>query len=140
MVAAFDFLGLDKDLGNALPSLGEYMHTNFTMFVRLLFVVANLIRIAAPINATIVILASILMPVAEVNGINAWVVGFIILVFSECWFLPYQCSYYLPLQELNQKGRYYNEKSFLYFNAFMNFARLAAVYASLPFWKMLGIL
>jgi len=140
MVAAFDFLGLDKDLGNALPSLGEYMHTNFTMFVLLLFLVANLIRMAAPINATIVILASILMPVAEVNGINAWVVGFIILVFSECWFLPYQCSYYLPLQELNQKGRYYNEKSFLYFNAFMNFARLAAVYASLPFWKMLGIL
>ena len=34
----------------------------------------------------------------------------------------------------------YDEKSFLRFNALMNFTRLAAVYASLPYWKMLGLL
>lgn len=140
MVAAFNFLGLDKELGNALPGLGDYMHSNFNLFVLLLFVAINLIRIAVPINATIVIFASILMPVAEVNGINAWVVGFIILMFAESWFLPYQCSYYLQLQELNNKHGCYHEKSFLYANALMNLARLAAIYGSIPFWKMLGIL
>jgi len=140
MVAAFNFLGLDKDLGKALPGLGDYMHANFNGFVLLVFVLANLIRLAVPINATIVILATILMPVAQVAGISAWVVGFIILMFSETWFIPYQCSYYLQLRELNKKYGYYNEKSFLYFNALMNFARLAAIYASLPFWKLLGIL
>jgi divalent anion:Na+ symporter, DASS family len=140
MVAVFNYLGLDRELGNTLPSLGEYMRTNFYLFVFLLFIVINLIRIAVPINATIVILASILMPVAEVNGINAWVVGFIILMFAESWFMPYQCSYYLQLQSMNQKNELYNEKSFLLFNGFMNFAKLAAIYASIPFWKMLGIL
>jgi len=140
MVAAFISLGLDKELGSALPSIGEYMRSNFSLFVLMLFVAVNLIRIAVPINATIVILASILMPVAEVNGINAWVLGFIILVFAESWFLPYQCSYYLQLQALNQKKRLYNEKWFLSFNALMNFARLGAIYASIPFWQMLGVL
>lgn len=140
IVAAFNFLGLDKDLGHALPGLGDYMHANFNGFVLLIFVLVNLVRLAVPINATIVILATILIPVAQVAGISGWVVGFIILMFSESWFMPYQCSYYLQLQEINHKGGYYNEKSFLYFNALMNFARLAAVYASIPFWQLLGIL
>jgi MFS family permease len=140
IVAAFNFLGLDKELGHALPGLGDYMHANFNGFVLLIFVLVNLVRLAVPINATIVILATILIPVAQVAGISGWVVGFIILMFSESWFMPYQCSYYLQLQEINQKGGYYDEKSFLYFNALMNFARLAAVYASIPFWQLLGIL
>jgi DASS family divalent anion:Na+ symporter len=140
MVAAFNSLGLDTTLGTALPSVGAYMHDNFELFILCLFVVVNIVRIAVPINATIVILATILMPVAEVSGINSWVIGFAILMFAESWFMPYQCSYYLQLQELNEKNGYYNEKSFLYFNALMNVARLLAVYASIPFWKALGIL
>jgi di/tricarboxylate transporter len=140
IVAAFNYLGLDRELGAALPGLGDYMRTNFGLFVLMLFGVVNLIRLVVPINATVVILATILMPLAEVNGVNAWLVGFIILLFSEAWFLPYQCSYYLQLQELNQERALYHEKSFLQFNAFLNFARLAAVYASVPYWKMLGIL
>lgn len=140
IVAAFDFLGLDKMLGAALPGLGATMRSNFELFILLLFVLVNLIRLAVPINATVVILAAIFMPLAEINGVNSWVLGFIILMFSEAWFMPYQCSYYLQLQELNQEKGLYDEKAFLRFNALLNFARLAAVYASLPYWKMLGLL
>lgn len=140
IVASFNYLGLDKDLGATLQSLGSYMRTDFELFVLLLFVLVNVIRIVVPINAAVVILATVLMPLADINGVNAWVVGFIVLMFAEVWFLPFQCSYYLPLQELNRKHGLYSEKSFLLFNALLNFARLGAVYASLPYWKMLGIL
>lgn len=140
IVASFNYLGLDKDLGATLQSLGSYMRTDFELFVLLLFVLVNVIRIVVPINAAVVILATVLMPLADINGVNAWVVGFIVLMFAEVWFLPFQCSYYLPLQELNRKHGLYSEKSFLMFNALLNFARLGAVYASLPYWRMLGIL
>ena len=140
IVGAFNYLGIDKALGDAMPGLGSYMRSNFELFILLLFALINLVRLAVPINATIVILAAIFMPLADINGINAWVLGFIILLFAETWFLPYQCSYYLQLQELNKARGLYNEKSFLLFNALMNFTRLAAVYASLPYWKMLGLL
>lgn len=140
IVAAFDYLGLDKALGAALPGLGAAMRGNFGLFVLLLFALINLVRLAVPINATVVILAAILMPLAEIGGVNSWVVGFILLLFAETWFFPYQCSYYLQLQELNRQQPMYDEKSFLRFNALMNFTRLAAVYASLPYWKMLGLL
>jgi divalent anion:Na+ symporter, DASS family len=140
IVAAFNYLGLDKELGSALPLLGGVMRTDFSLFVLLLFVLINVIRLAVPINATVVVVATILMPLAEINGVNGWVVGFLILVFAEGWFLPYQCSYYLQMQELNAEREVYDERSFLIFNAVMNLSKLAAVYASVPYWKMLGIL
>ena len=140
IVSAFSYLGLDHQLAVALPGLGDYMRTNFSLFILLLFALITVIRLAVPINATVVIMAAIFMPLAEISGINPWVLGFVILIFSEGWFLPYQCSYYLQLQELNRDKPMYDEKSFLRFNALLNFARLAAVYASLPYWKMLGLM
>ncbi|MGZ5781117.1 MAG: SLC13 family permease [Burkholderiaceae bacterium] len=140
IVATFNYLGLDAVLGAELPGLGSYMRTNFPLFILMLFVLINVIRLAVPINATVVILAAVLLPLAEVNGVNAWVLGFIILILSEMWFMPYQCSYYLQMQETNRQRPLYDEKAFLRFNAVSNFARLAAVYASLPYWKMLGLL
>lgn len=140
IVGAFSHLGLDKALGGALPALGGLLQSNIEGFILLLFVIVCLIRLLVPINATIVILAAILMPLAELNGVSPWVVGFLILLFAETWFLPYQCSYYLQLRELNQSRPLYDEAGFLRFNAIMNLARLAAAYASLPFWASLGLL
>jgi len=139
IVAAFNHLGLDRALGAHLPVLGDSMRAHFGLFVLLLYLLINLVRLAAPSNATTVILATILMPLAQVNGVNEWLVGFIILVFSEAWWLPYQCSYYLQMQELNRGAPLYGEARFLWLNALLNLARLLAVYAAFPWWHMLGI-
>ena len=139
IVAAFNHLGLDRALGAHLPALGDIMREHFGLFVLLLYLLINLVRLAAPSNATTVILATILMPLAQVNGVNEWLVGFIILVFSEAWWLPYQCSYYLQLQELNRGAPLYDEARFLWLNALLNLARLLAVYAAFPWWHLLGI-
>jgi hypothetical protein len=139
IVAAFNHLGLDSALGARLPALGDVMRERFALFVLLLFVLVNLVRLAVPANATSVILATILMPLAQVNGVNEWLVGFIILVFSEAWWFPYQCSYYLQLQGVNRTAALYDEARFLRLNAVLNMARLLAVYAAFPYWDMLGL-
>jgi hypothetical protein len=79
------------------------------------------------------------MPVAVHYGVNPWVVGFIILIIGEMWFFPYQCSYYLQFRQLT-RGRVYDENLFLKFNAFANLMKIAAIYASMPYWKSLGLL
>ncbi len=140
IVAAFNHLGLDRQLGAALPDICTTMRSNFGLFVLLLFVLVNLMRLAVPTNATAVILATVFMPLAQLSGVNEWVVGFIILLFAEAWFFPYQCSYYLPLQQMNLERPMYDERRFLRLNAAMNLGRLLAVYAALPYWNMLGIL
>jgi DASS family divalent anion:Na+ symporter len=120
--------------------VGSLMHDNMPLFIALLFGLISVVRVAVPTNATVVILAAIFMPLAEINGVNSWVIGFLILLFSDCWFLPFQNSFYLQLMDLNRERGLYDERSFLTVNAWLNFARLAAVYASLPYWKALGLL
>lgn len=140
MISSFNYLGVDQMLAQALPWLGSYMRDSFGLFVLVLFGVIFVLRLAVPINATIAILATLLLPQAGIYGVNPWVIGFIILVLGEIWFLPYQCSYYLQLRAVNRANLLYREKNFLIFNGLMNFARLAAIYASIPYWKATGLL
>ena len=139
IVAAFNYVGLSAWMAQHLSGLGQYMQRDFPLFVALLFGIIALIRLAVPISATIVVAATVFMPLAGIYGVNPWIVGFIILVLGEMWFLPYQCSYYLQFREIAQGG-VYDEKQFLVFNALMNAAKLGAVYASIPFWRTMGLL
>jgi DASS family divalent anion:Na+ symporter len=139
ITSAINYLGLGKVIADSVPWLGEYMHTNFSLFVLLLCGVVFIVRLAVPISATIVILATVLMPVAVHYGVNPWVVGFIILIVGEMWFFPYQCSYYLQYRQLT-KGGVFNESVFLKFNALCNVTKVIAIYASMPYWKGMGLL
>ncbi|TRZ57451.1 MAG: hypothetical protein D4S02_13690 [Rhodocyclaceae bacterium] len=140
LVGAFNAVGLDDWLAVHLAGLGSFMRTNFSMFIALLAVVIFVIRLAVPISTTIVITAAVFMPLAAASGINSWIIGFIILVLGEMWYFPYQCSYYIQFRDTLSKSAVYDEKAFLRFNVVMNVAKIAAIYASLPYWKLLGLL
>lgn len=139
IAGAINYLGLGLAIAKAMPWLGGYMHTNFSLFVLALSGVIFVLRLAVPISATIVILATILMPVAVHYGVNPWVVGFIILVLGEMWFFPYQCSYYLQFRQLT-KGQVFDERLFLRFNALFNVLKVVAIFASFNYWKGMGLL
>jgi DASS family divalent anion:Na+ symporter len=98
------------------------------------------IRLVAPINAAVSISAAILMPLADLNGVNPWLVGFVILVMCEHWFFPYQCSYYVQFENLTKRKQIYEQGDFLLFNTVSTLFRLAGIYASIPFWKSMGLL
>jgi DASS family divalent anion:Na+ symporter len=61
-------------------------------------------------------------------------------MMSDAWFMPYQCTYYLLFEELTGKKKLFDKTSLLQFNLVSVLFRLAAVYASIPFWRFLGIL
>lgn len=136
---SFSYLGIDKWVGLQLKWLGVYMQTDFELFILLLTGVIFVIRLALPINLAVMIVATMFFPLAEISGINPWIIAFIILTLGESWILPYQCSYYVQFQEFNQKEKLYDETLFLKFNALMNVVRLLSIYASLLLWKQMGI-
>jgi divalent anion:Na+ symporter, DASS family len=138
--SGFNAVGLDRWLAEQLTGLGTLMRTDLELFVLLLFAVLFVIRLAVPISATIVIAATVLMPLAEIQGANPWVIGMVVLVLGEMWFFPYQCSYYLQFREGVGKDGLFDERRFLAFNTFMNLARLAAITLSIPYWHWLGLL
>lgn len=140
IVGTFNYLGLDQWLAAYLGILGNFLGSNLAVFVLVLFVFMSLVRIFIPISAAIVIFATVLMPLSESSGVSAWVVGFIVLTLGELWLLPYQCSYYLQMRELDRGRRLYDERQFLRFNACMNVFRVLALLLSIPYWRVLGIL
>lgn len=140
LVGAFNSVGLDVWLSDHLSGLGGFMRTNLPLFIALLACVIFIIRLAVPISTTIVITAAVFMPLATASGLNAWIIGFIILVLGEMWFFPYQCSYYIQFRDILSKSNVYDESQFLRFNALMNVGKIAAIYVSLPYWEMMGLL
>ncbi|CAK0754535.1 TRAP transporter large permease subunit [Gammaproteobacteria bacterium] len=140
ITSTLHYLNLDNVFAQNFLWLGDYMRVDFGLFLMLLAVVVFAIRLVVPISATIVIMATILMPIAENAGVNPWLVGFSTLVLGEMWFMPYQCSYYIQLRELTRGAEFYDEKSFLRLNTISNFLKLGALYASIPYWQMLGLL
>jgi DASS family divalent anion:Na+ symporter len=132
------YVGIDFWIGQNLFWLVDYMKTNFYLFVFLLMITILLVRFFLPNNATVAIFATILIPLAENNGINPWIIGLLLLNFSDAWLLPYQCSYYLQFREDNRD--IYNEKLMLKANFWTNVIRVFAIYLSLPYWQYLGLL
>ena len=140
MVAAMNHLGLSKFLASHLGWLGDIMRGNFPLFVLILTSLLFTLRLFAPINAAVSISAAIMLPLADLNGVNPWLVGFVILVMCEHWFFPYQCSYFVQFENLTKRKPVFESARFLKFNSVSVLFRLAGIYASIPVWKTMGLL
>lgn len=140
LTKATSFLNIDQMISVQLAGLTELMQENIYLMVLLLAGIIFILRLVMSINATVVIMASIFLPISGELGINGWVMGFIILTLSESFIFPYQCSYYMMFREFNEKLNLYTESSFLKFNLWSLVIRILAVYSSIPFWQFLEIL
>ena len=140
LVKTMSYLQVDAWFAGHLLWIGQFMTTDFNLFILMMGVTMYLIRLVVPNSAAIILVASIFMPIAIHQGINPWIIAFIILMFSDGWFMPYQCSYYLALVSKTAPYKLFIHKQLLLFNAWSNLIRFAAVYASVPFWRSLGLL
>lgn len=139
-VKSMYYVDFNQLIGNNISWLSFYMREHFILFVLLLAACIYIVRIIVPNNAVVAIFAAVLFPIAEMSGINPWIIGFIVLILSDAWLMPYQCTYYLLFQEVTEKQNIYNRSLMLKFNLLSNFIRLAAVIVSLYYWKLIGIL
>jgi len=140
LVKTMSYIGLDQLLGHNFLWLGEYMKDKFEVFVPLLSGCIMLLRIFIPNNATVAILASVLFPISIISGINPWIIGFILLIMSDAWILPYQSTYYVLFDELTSEKKLFSRSMILKFNFISILFRIIAIYASIPFWRAIGIL
>jgi len=139
-VKSMYYVDFNQLIGDNISWLSFYMREHFLQFVLLLAVCIYITRIIVPNNAVVAIFAAVLFPVSEISGINPWITGFIILVLSDAWIMPYQCTYYLLFQDVTEKQNIYNRSLFLKFNFLSSLIRLVAVIVSLYYWKLIGIL
>ncbi|MGV3590396.1 MAG: SLC13 family permease [Gammaproteobacteria bacterium] len=135
-----DYTGFTASLTNTLSDITGDLESNLLLFLALMAGVTAVLRLFLPITTTGVLVASVFLPLAALNGINAWVVGFALIIFSETWFLPAQCSYYVTMQDMSGDKPVHDEALFLRLNAISMVLRLLALLASLPFFRYLGLI
>lgn len=140
LVKTISFTGLDSVIGPHLMWIGLYIKTNIYTFILMLSGVILALRFFIPNNATVIILSSILFPIAEIAGLNVWIVAFIILMMSDAWFFPYQSTYYVLFNDMLKSKKLFNMSHIVGINAFSVIFRLAALFASIPYWRMIGLL
>ncbi len=140
IVSIIRYVGLDIWLTANLTWIGNFMAGDFIAFVLIVAAAMFVVRLALPINATVIIFASILIPTALHIGFNPWLIGFIILLLAETFIWPYQASFYTQFISMAGPEARTDDQRVAVMHVVLFFCKLVAIYVSIPFWKSLGIL
>ncbi len=133
------YSGLDDWINNYTSWITVIMDSNFIKFTAILSVITFILRLFLPINIAVILLASILIPVAtNDDNVSAWLVVFIVLLFSENYTYNFSASYVMQFVSLSNDTKVYPRLILL--QVLVYIAKFIAVVLSIPFWIYLGIL
>lgn len=136
--AIFSRTGLDRWLQGVIAPF--FVGLNNPVFAVLLISLAVILLhwLLASQSATLIVLMTILPPIAAGSGIHPFVVGFTILSVLQCWFFPYQNATFASALS-GMRGTLHHGRTVrgsLIFAA----VSLAGCFASIPLWKAFGLL
>lgn len=138
IVATMLHVGLHTAIGTELTWLTDLMTHRPRVFVALLAAGVVLGGFFIPTAGALIGLIAI--PLAMFNGMNPWIVVFVILLMNDVWFLPYQSEAYRTFREIARSSGPFDEKLALRFNAAMAVARIVALAAAVPYWEGMRVL
>lgn len=90
---ALKYTGISDLITNGLSGITATLDGNPYLFVLFNIALISLLRLFLPITTTGVLVGSISLPLAKVNGFDPWLTCLIILILVECWFYPKQATY-----------------------------------------------
>jgi di/tricarboxylate transporter len=140
MVRIMGYLGLQQALADTMRPYFDFVHGSIMLFILASLIVTLVVRLALPVTAGALTAVVILLPIATDQGINPWIAVFCAAVFSDIAFVRYQGTN--GLIQLHSEGliEEADQRGFARYAMLMNAARVAAVYASIPWWSLLGLL
>jgi len=98
-----------------------------------------LIRFVLPSRPTMLLLALAVVPAAPQLGISPWLAGLTVLLAANIWVLPYQGLEYLVAREATG-GEAFDDRQGTRIGAALTAVRFVAIAASVPIWKLMGLL
>jgi Na+/H+ antiporter NhaD/arsenite permease-like protein len=139
-IAALNNAGMSTKLAASLIWVEDYLQHNPYLWATLLLGISSGLRFIIPsASITSIMLASIFIPLSYINGVNSWLVCFMIVMFCDCWFFPYQSGECKQLQR-EQAFQGNDKMKFLIHNAILSVFKIIAIYASIPYWQKLGLI
>ena len=140
MMRIMSHLGLTQALASAAGQIYGFVDGKIALFILAVLVTTLTVRLVLPVTAGMLTSVIILLPVAAAQGIHPWVCVFCAAIFSDISFFRHQGTN--GILQIHSAGLFEiaDERGFMRYNLLMNAARVAAVYASVPWWKWLGLL
>lgn len=140
LMRIMNYLGLAASLARAAGHTFDFVGGRIALFILVALAVTLTIRLALPVTAGMLTSAVVLLPIASAQGIHPWICVFCTAVFSDIVFFRHQGT--TGLIQIRAEGllKDADERGFMRYNMVMNLARVVVVFASIPWWKWLGLL
>ena len=140
MMRIMDHLGLAQALASATAHVYGFVDGRIGLFIVATLLTTLAVRLVLPVTAGMLTSVIILLPVASAQGIHPWICIFCAAVFSDIAFFRHQGTN--GILQIRASGLFDlgDERGFLRYNMMMNLARVAVVFASIPWWRWLGLL
>ncbi len=131
-------VGIDRWIADILGSLTAITGNSGVLLLLLgLCVVAC--RLVLPWIPATLLLSLALVPAAAHLGLSPWVVGFVVLVTANTWLLPGQSDFCRLMRDAT-KGEMFAGRHVFVLGIIQTLVTLAAITASVPYWRALGLL
>lgn len=140
LMRIMDHLGLAQELARGVNRVFDFVGGSIGLFILATLLTTLLVRLVLPVTAGMLTAVVILLPVASAGGIHPWVCVFCAAIFSDIALFRHQGTN--GILQIRAAGLLdeADEAGFLRYNMVMNIARVAVVYASIPWWAALGLL
>ena len=140
LMRIMNHLGLAQSLARAVGHTFDFVNGSVALFILIALAVTLTVRLALPVTAGMLTSAVVLLPVAAAQGIHPWICVFCAAVFSDIAFFRHQGTN--GIIQIRAAGLFEetDERAFMRYNMVMNLGRVAVVFASIPWWKWLGLL
>jgi di/tricarboxylate transporter len=140
LMRIMDHLGLAAALARTVDQRFDFIDGRVSVFIAVALAVTLAVRLALPVTAGMLTAAVVLLPVAAAQGVHPWICVFCAAIFSDVAFFRHQGTN--GIAQIRAAGLFEqaDERGFLRYNLLMNVARVAVVYASIPWWEWLGLL
>ncbi|WP_345798522.1 SLC13 family permease [Castellaniella sp. MT123] len=138
LTEAIHYLGLDVLMIQAIGHHLDWVGGSLGWFILLALVVTVALRLVLPLTAGMILAVTVLMPIGLEQGIHPWLVVFLASLFSDIWFMPHQNSALQQALAAGLRSRC-DEMLFFRYAWWLNPLRIVLAYASIPYWKWLGL-
>ena len=139
LVQVMQHLGITELLADFFAGRVTAMQGNFSLFVLVSLLTTLSCRLFLPYNPGMIVSFGLLLPIAEAQGINSWICLFLVSMFTDIWFLPYQSPYYKQLVAAGFVSLI-DRPVFMRCHTIVNIARVATIALSYPWWKAMGLI
>jgi anion transporter len=129
--------GVDKWVASLLLDATSAVRSPGLLVVAFAILVM-LSRVLLPSRPAMVLLSLALVPASPALGISPWVAGFVVLVASNVWVLPYQGLEYLIARDATH-GEAFDDQQGTLVGASLTIVRLVAIAAAVPAWVAMGL-